>query len=636
MFTEVVTERKLAEQRLLQSEQEFRALADSIPQLAWTARADGHVTWYNRRWYEYTGTTLEQMEGWGWQAVHDPAILPEVLRRWKESIATGTAFDMEFPLRGTDGKFRRFLTRVLPLEDSSRNVTRWFGTSTDVTEFVEAQQALRESEERLRAAFAASPDAISINRLRDGACVLVNEGFGRLSGWSPEEVVGKTAPELNLWVDWEEGRRILERLLAGEPVQEAEMTFRRRDGTVFTGSLSAKTFTANGERFLLAITRDISDQKRAEKALHEAARRKDEFLAILSHELRNPLAPIRNSIYMLDRASPGSPQAARAKEVINRQTEHLTRLIDDLLDVTRISRGKIELGRTRLDVREILSRTCDDHRTLFGGRGIELRLEMISGPVWIEADETRIAQVVGNLLQNAAKFSYERGTVTVSVGTAEGQAQIRVHDEGIGISPDLLPRLFEPFVQAEGGLARTKGGLGLGLALVKGLVELHGGTVSARSEGLGAGSELVVTLPLAPAPEQIAPVLPPSTPVRAIEILVIEDNVDAARSIAEVLEMEGHRVHVATDGRSGIAKALALEPEVILCDIGLPDVDGYEIARELRGHDALRTTRLIALSGYAQPEDRRRGKEAGFDNHIAKPPSLTALLALVASGTGES
>ncbi len=493
---------------LRQSEERLRALADSIPQLSWTAQPDGAITWYNRRWYEFTGTTAEQMEGSGWQSVHDPATLPEVLRRWREAIAAGTALDMEYPLRGADGKYRRFLTRAFPLKDSRGNVTQWFGTNTDVTELVEAQEALR-----------------------------------------------------------------------------------------------------------------------------EADRHKTDFLGMLSHELRNPLAPIRSSLYLLDRVPADSEQAMHAKEVIRRQTEHLNRLIDDLLDVTRISRGKIELDRRKVDVRESLRRICDDHQTLFQGRGIELRVEMASGPVWVEADETRLTQLVGNLLQNAAKFSHEGGAITASLGSADGHAVLRVRDDGIGIAPDLLPRVFEQFVQAASGLARPKGGLGLGLALVKGIAELHGGSVSARSEGLGRGSEFVVELPLALPPGPTAPARFPArlpAPVAgATEVLIIDDNVDAAQSIAEVLELDGHRVHVATDGLSGIMKAHELKPDVVLCDIGLPDVDGYEVARALRADDGLRSTRLIALSGYAQAEDRRRAKEAGFDAHLAKPASLEALLAAV-------
>ncbi len=305
--------------------------------------------------------------------------------------------------------------------------------------------------------------------------------------------------------------------------------------------------------------------------------------------------------------------------------------MDDLLDVTRISRGKIELEREGIDLREIVARTCDDHRGLFEGRRIELRLEQC-GPVWIDADATRIAQIVGNLLQNAAKFSREGGTVTVGLCLVNGDAELRVRDDGMGIPADLLPRIFEPFVQAASGLARTKGGLGLGLAIVKGIVELHGGSVRASSEGTGRGSELVITLPSA---REARPSVPASTAraaTRSIEILVIEDNVDAAETIAEVLRMEGHRVHIATDGLSGITRARELKPEVVVCDIGLPDVDGYEVARELRKDAALRSTRLIALSGYAQPEDRERAREAGFEAHLGKPAPLDELNEIVSAG----
>jgi len=364
----------------------------------------------------------------------------------------------------------------------------------------------------------------------------------------------------------------------------------------------------------------------ANESLTEADRRKNEFIGMLSHELRNPLAPIRNSIYLLDRASPGSEQAVRAKEVIRRQAEHLARLVDDLLDVTRISRGKIELQRARIDLCDVVRKSCDDHRTLFDGRDLGLRVEG-SGPKWIEADATRVSQIVGNLLQNAAKFGRRGGAVTVSMDSANGQVELRVRDDGIGISPDLLPRLFEPFVQGDGSLARTKGGLGLGLALVKGLAELHGGSVRVRSEGNGRGAEFVVTLPLATQPREEPASPPPGGATGALDLLVVEDNADAAESLAEVLRTEGHRVQVAMDGRTGLAKARALRPDVVLCDIGLPDMDGYEVARALRADAALGAARLIALSGYALPEDQRLAAEAGFDLHLAKPPSLEALFA---------
>jgi signal transduction histidine kinase len=375
------------------------------------------------------------------------------------------------------------------------------------------------------------------------------------------------------------------------------------------------------------------------EALRESDRKKSEFIAVMSHELRNPLAPIRSSLYVIERAPHDSDEFARAREILRRQTAHLVRLVDDLLDVTRISQGKIELRRARIDARDVVRHACEAFRPEFRERNVELRVET-SDPVWIDADETRIAQAVGNLLHNAAKFSGEGGTVVASVRAAGDQAKIRVRDDGVGISAEVLPLVFEPFVQGHGGLARTKGGLGLGLALVKGLVELHGGAVFAHSEGPGRGAELVLTLPLTPAPDRAvtAPAsacLPAVAPRReALDVLIIEDNADAARSIADVLRMEGHHVRIAADGRAGLAEARERTPEVVLCDIGLPDLDGYDVARALRTDAALRSTRLIALSGYAQPEDLQRAAEAGFDRHISKPASVDTVLAAIVAVRG--
>jgi signal transduction histidine kinase/ActR/RegA family two-component response regulator len=369
----------------------------------------------------------------------------------------------------------------------------------------------------------------------------------------------------------------------------------------------------------------------AAEELGEVDRRKSEFLAVLSHELRNPLAPICNSLYLLDHAPPGSEQAVRAKAVIGRQVGQLATLVDDLLDVTRISRGKINLERARVDACDVVRRTCEDHRAVFDRRGVELRLDLPAGPVWIDADATRISQVLGNLLQNAAKFTAARGSTAVAVAAVNGRAEIRVRDDGIGIDPELLGHVFEPFTQAERGLARAQGGLGLGLALVRGLVELHGGSAEAVSEGAHRGSELIVRLPLAAGPEEVHLEAPRCRVARARCVLVVEDYLDSGQALADVLALSGHRVHVATDGRSGIAKALEVKPDVVLCDIGLPDLDGYQVARALRAEAALRSTYLVALSGYAQAEDIRRSLDAGFDAHLGKPAPLDQLHALLAS-----
>ena len=381
---------------------------------------------------------------------------------------------------------------------------------------------------------------------------------------------------------------------------------------------------------------DITARKRDEKmaatnsALLEADRRKNEFLAVLSHELRNPLAPIRNSVYILERAAPGGEQAVRARQVIDRQAQHMARLIEDLLDVTRISRGKVVLQRERVDLNAIARGTAEDHRETFARNGVYLQIAEVDQPLWIIGDRTRLAQVIGNLLTNATKFTPGGGKTVLTVETSASHAVVRVRDNGAGMSAETQEHLFEPFVQGAQTIERTHGGLGLGLALVKGLVELHGGTVIAHSEGEGRGSEFVVTLPLhAP---QVAPTadgggsrVPQHAEAR--RVLVVEDNVDSAESLREALSLSGHEMTVAYSGSQGLEAARANRPDVILCDIGLPGIDGYELARAIRwdSDPELRRTFLVALSGYALPEDVAKSREAGFDRHIAKPPSIDAL-----------
>ena len=375
-----------------------------------------------------------------------------------------------------------------------------------------------------------------------------------------------------------------------------------------------------------ALMRSLRESK---ERLEEIDRRKDEFLGMLSHELRNPLAPIRNAVYILERAEPGGEQARRARSVIERQSAQLTRLVDDLLDVTRIARGKVELRRGRVDLAQLVRRAGEDHAGLMRELGLALEVEVPPEPMWTDGDAVRLAQIVGNLLHNSAKFTPRGGRVTLALEEVRAGAEIHVRDDGAGMEPDLLLHVFEPFVQAERSLARTSGGLGLGLALVKGLTEMHGGSVRAASAGPGQGSELVVRLPLLPATPARVPSPVSSRAGRSRRVLVVDDSRDAAESLAELVEMFGHTVEVAHDGPSALAKARANPPDVILCDIGLPGMSGYDVARALRA-TAGDSVQLVAVSGYAQPEDLKRAAEAGFDQHVAKPPDPDALERLLA------
>lgn len=369
--------------------------------------------------------------------------------------------------------------------------------------------------------------------------------------------------------------------------------------------------------------------RNSERNLREVDQRKNEFLAVLSHELRNPLAPIANSLYILDHAPPGGEQATRAKAVIGRQVTQLSNLINDLLDVTRISRNKVRIQREPLELNELVQRALEDNRSFFDRAQVQLSFAPATRPAPVLADRTRIAQVVGNLLQNSAKFTSKGGLTEVSIAIEGQEALIRVTDNGVGMDRDTLARLFQPFMQADKTLDRSRGGLGLGLTLVKGLVELHGGSVSAKSAGLGKGAEFVVRLPLdtdatrehSAERDRVG---------RARRVLVIEDNADAAESLQAALQLSHHEVIVAYSGPEGIAKARAERPEVVLCDIGLPGMDGFAVARAFREDDLLKDTFLVALSGYALPEDLERAAEAGFHCHLPKPPSLKVIEKLLA------
>jgi signal transduction histidine kinase/CheY-like chemotaxis protein len=369
--------------------------------------------------------------------------------------------------------------------------------------------------------------------------------------------------------------------------------------------------------------------------LHEADRRKDEFLAMLAHELRNPLAPIQNALEIL--ALPGASEAtiAQAEEILGRQVQHLTRLVDDLLDIARISRGKIELRKERVALDAIVARAVEAARPLIDARRHTLTVSLPPEPLTLDADPTRIAQVISNLLNNAAKYSDANGQIWLTARRERDRISIHVRDQGIGISSELLPTIFDLFVQASRGHDRTHGGMGIGLTLVRRLVELHGGTVEATSAGPGRGSEFTIRLPLASVEAvRAAGDAPPSVDSKHVPtcgpILIVDDNVDAARTLEHLLRSRGYDVQAVFDGTTALACAESRRPQVAILDIGMPQMDGFELAERLRGRFGSAELFLIALSGWGQEEDRRRSSEAGFQAHLVKPVELSALERLLA------
>jgi len=376
-------------------------------------------------------------------------------------------------------------------------------------------------------------------------------------------------------------------------------------------------------RLYRSLQREIVRSKQAEEELQDSSRRKDEFLAMLSHELRNPLAPIRNAVEVIRRVGPGEPMLAMARDIIDRQAAHLARLVDELLDVSRISQGKIALRKESVELGRIVAQSVETARPLIDARGQKLVLDMPPGQVWLSADPARLAQVLANLLNNACKYTPEGGRIDLLVGASAGEATLVVRDNGSGIDPQLLPHVFELFVQGERSLDRSQGGLGVGLTLVKRLVEMHNGRVEAKSDGAGHGALFKVTLPCI-SEVRNAPAPPPAARHDDVEIygrrvLVVDDNVDAAESTAAFLRLEGHEVKTVSDGPQALASLKVFDPHVIVLDIGLPGLDGFEVARRLRARGDTSHALLIAVTGYGQREDRARASEAGFDYYFVKP-----------------
>lgn len=620
------------------------------------AAADGELRFlffndaYRREFKELWGSELEV----GTSMIEALAPWPEEQRKARElwgRALSGESFSITTEFGPSEHGRQVYDLRFNPVHDAHGRRIGAAHILRNVTEQVRMQQALQESRAKLDAALASMTDAVFISDV-EGRFVEFNEAFATFHRFADKDECARTLAEYPalLEVFMADGtlapleQWVVPRALRGERGTSAQYTLRRKDtGETWVGSYSFSPIRDKGGAIVgaVVVARDITDMKRAEEALREANsrlleadQRKNEFLAVLSHELRNPLAPIRNSIYILEHAAPGGGQARRARQVIDRQAQHMTRLVEDLLDVTRISRGKVNLQRERVDLSALVRGTAEDHREVYSRSGVELEVEEAGEPLYVDGDATRLAQVIGNLLNNSVKFTPRGGRVVLAVeADAQGEAVVRVRDNGAGMSQGALEHLFEPFVQAAQTLERTRGGLGLGLALVKGLVEMHGGTVTAHSEGEGKGSEFTVRLPLqSPVRPRLTVVPAPERGSGARRVLVIEDNVDAAQSLREVLELGAHEVAIAYTGPEGVEAARRCKPDIILCDIGLPGMDGYGVARALRADPdpQLRSTYLVALSGYSLPEDVARSKEAGFDRHMAKPPSIDSLEALLA------
>jgi PAS domain S-box-containing protein len=547
-------------------------------------------------------------------------------------IARGERVDSEYRLELPDGRVRFVASSGQMTRGEDGATEKVFGVFADVTANKEADRALRDSEAKFRTIANAMPQMVW-STLPDGYHDYYNQQWYEYTGMPPgstdgERWNGMFHPEdqAHAWSVWNRSLR------TGEPY-EIQYRLRHRSGEyrwVLGRALPVRDEAGQIIRWMGTCT-DIHDQRMAQDELMAANRRKDEFLAMLAHELRNPLAPISTAAHLLKLAPSDAARVARSGDIIARQVKHMTALVDDLLDVSRVTRGLVNLHREPTDLHGVLSAAVEQARPLLEARGHELAVQADPAPSMVLGDRTRLVQVVSNLLNNAAKFTPQNGRVTLGLRLGDA-AEISVGDNGIGIEPELLPHVFDLFIQGKRTPDRAQGGLGLGLALSRSLVELHRGSIRAESAGRGQGSLFTVRLPLLAQQRTGAPGDDDERATstrRSVRVLVVDDNVDAAESLAVFLQNDGHQARVATDPHTALKQAAAQHPEVVILDIGLPEMDGYELARRLRSEPATERATFVALTGYGQEHDKLRSIAAGFDHHCVKPANLPQLLQIL-------
>jgi len=690
-----ITEHKRVTEALGASEEKFHEMAETVPDILFTTRLDGWTDYTNQRFYDYTAMPPGAAEGFGWISALHPDDAQRARERWLHSVRSGRPFEIEYRFRAADGTYRWFVGRSRPIRDSEGRIVKWFGACTDIEDQKRAQQErerILEAEQLARtAAEAALSKLRRLQTVTDSALpeLTLDEMLHELLARLRSAIQGDTATVLLLdaatgalkpvaSVGLEEevesgiqiplGRGVAGRIAASPgglivndlaAVEVVSPLLHRRiksivgaplkivgrvTGVINVGSVTPREFTEEhldlialvAHRAALAIerTRLHEGERAAREAAEQANRAKDEFLAMLGHELRNPLQALASSMQLLGRSAPESHAAIKARDVMARQLNHLARLVDDLLDVARVTTGKIELHRQATNIAQCVKVCVNALEDRLSSYDLKVEVE----PVWVEGDPIRLEQISTNLLRNAIKYTPAGGRIRISARAENSHAVIRVEDSGVGISAELLPRVFDLFVQDQRGLDRSSGGLGIGLTLARRLVQLHGGTVKVESAGPGQGSAFTVRLPLiAPPPPTATPAPRSANDNKSVEnngrrrVLIVEDNADSRTSLRAVLELSGHEIHEAADGPAGVAQALAIRPDIALVDIGLPTLDGYEVARQIRSTSAGRGIFLVALTGYSQPRDRRLAYDAGFHAHVVKPVDFQRLSELIAT-----
>ena len=625
------TEYKRVELRLAQSQRELYQFVEHAPISMAMFDHDMNYLAYSKRWLEDFGRGHADLLGRNHYEVH-----PDLPEEWKlvhrRCLAGETLKNDEDYWRQADGTEIWLRWAILPWRNERGEIGGIIISAEDITESKQSERSLRQSEQRLRWALQAA-----------GGGAWDWDLIGGEAWWSPEMYT--------LW-----GIEPGTRMLLDNSLAQVHENDRERVASTVQGSIASHTdyqcefrirHHAKGERWvasrghpiydrqgrpirLLGISQDITERKKAEEALRESNARKDEFLAMLAHELRNPLAPVRNAAHVLGRLGLDDPRLRWAQNIIEQQVTHLARLVDDLLDVSRIERGKILLRKDQVDLADLIhqAKACVEEQMTAKKHRLEVHLP--KEHVSLNGDCVRLVQVLQNLLANAAKFTPEGGHIVLQARTVSGEVEIKVRDNGMGITEELLPNVFDLFRQGERTLDRSEGGLGIGLTLVRKIVELHGGRVDASSAGPGMGSVLTVWLPAVDHQAEI-PLDSTSMPnsVLRVKVLVVDDDSAILDSTAVVLNMDGHDVRTAADGVAALQLVRSFRPQVVLLDIGLPGMDGYQVARQIRELPDGDKITVVAVSGYNQPEDRRRAANTGFDRHLVKPVHLHELRQLL-------
>ena len=693
-----ITEQRRIEEAVRTSERRLRFILDAMHQKIFTARADGSVDYLNPAWSQFTGLSADDLCGWGWEQVVHPEDVDASIAGWTAALAQGAPFQAEQRFRGVDGVYRWHLSRAVPMHDEAGRLTMWIGSNTDIHEvkIVESELARRLRLERRHSAVLGKVAAAS-NQLHTAAssgdiaeevvhivrdilevhqavislttdtnwaqaitAVSLSDKYAAYRGYAgPADGAGiyTTVCRSNQPLRLSEAQLLAHpdfKHFSGEQGRHPPLRgwlavpLKAHDGSNI-GLLQASDkfdgdFSEEDQAILTQLASIAAtgfENARLYQSLQEQHRRKDEFLAMLAHELRNPLAPIRSAADLLTIANLGEAKIRQTSAVISRQVQHMSSLIDDLLDISRVTRGLVELDGVAVDVERVVADALEQVRPLVQARRHALTVTSAIGPAWVMGDHKRLVQVLANILNNAAKYTPDAGAISVRTEVTADQVILSVEDNGAGVAAELQPYLFELFSQAARSSDRAQGGLGIGLALVKNLVELHGGQVSCVSEGAGRGSRFSVALPRAPGDQPAAGTTAagatvPAPPAAGKRILIVDDNIDAADMLAMYLEAAGHAVLVEYDAAQGLTRALRERPAICVLDLGLPGMDGKQLARRLRQAPGLDKVLLIAATGYGSEQDKADALAAGFDHHLVKPLDLAALAALIDRPAGAS